>query len=243
MRISQAFLVLTLLGSLCDAGAAQSTAGGPPAPSQSEVAHEPSTSSAGVIPPAPDAPPSGILQPSLDKVQQTVGALKLDKWKRGTVREEANANISDIQRDVQTTLPSLLKDADAAPGALSQVLPLSRNVDALYDVLLRVEEGARVSAPAEQVTALQQALVTLQKARSALDLQLQETAAAQEKQVTVLRTTLQAQAAARAAVTPAPVPTCPAPPPAKKAVRKRKPPATTPQTPPAATATPPKTGH
>jgi hypothetical protein len=159
------------------------------------------------------------------------------------VREEANANISDIQRDVQTTLPSLLKDADAAPGALSQVLPLSRNVDALYDVLLRVEEGARVSAPAEQVTALQQALVTLQKARSALDLQLQETAAAQEKQVTVLRTTLQAQAAARAAVTPAPVPTCPAPPPAKKAVRKRKPPATTPQTPPAATATPPKTGH
>jgi len=197
-----------------------------------------------VVPPAPDAqPPSGILQPSLDKVQQTVSSLKLDKWKRGTVREEAVANIKDIQGDVQTTLPSLLKDADAAPGTLSQVLPLSRNVDALYDVLLRVEEGARVSAPAEQVTELQHALVTLQKARSALDIQLQETAAAQEKQVTVLRTALQAQVAARVAEKPAPVPTCPAPPPPKKAVRKRKPPATTPQTPPAATTATPKTGH
>jgi len=172
-----------------------------------------------------------------------VNALKLEKWKRGTVREEANANISDIQRDVQTTLPSLLKDADAAPGILSKMLPLSRNVNALYDVLLRVEEGARVAAPAEQVTQLERTLVSLEKARSALDLQLQETAAAQEKQVTVLRATLQAQAASWSAVTPPPAPTCPAPPPAKKAVKKHKPPAAPPQTPPAASTAPPKTGH
>ena len=56
------------------------------------------------------------------------------------MRDEAQANLRSIQKDVSTTLPALLASADSAPGSASKLLPAYRNVDALYDVLLRVPE-------------------------------------------------------------------------------------------------------
>ena len=168
---------------------------------------------------APFAPaaPSDILQRSLDEVQQTIGSLKLDKWKRGTVRDEAGTNVDAIQRDLQGTLPSLLKEADTAPGTISKVLPFSRNVDALYDVLVHIVEAARVSAPGDQVGALQTTLADLEKARVKLGNQLVQTATVQEKQIVDLRTTVQTQAASlKAAANQPPPPKCPAPAPEKK---------------------------
>ena len=61
--------------------------------------------------------PSDILQRSLDEVKITVGNVRIDKWKRGSVRDEASNNIDAIQRDLQGTLPGLLRDADSAPGS------------------------------------------------------------------------------------------------------------------------------
>lgn len=156
--------------------------------------------------------PSDILQRSLDEVRITVGNVKLDKWKRGSVRDEAGTNIDAIQRDLQGTLPALLKEADAAPGTLTKVLPLSRNVDALYDVMVHVVEASRMVGTGESVGQLQQALTDLEKARVVLDNQIQQTADMQEKQVVDLRTTVQKQdASLRAAATPPPAPKCPAP--------------------------------
>jgi hypothetical protein len=174
--------------------------------------------------------PSDILQRSLDEVQKTIGDLKLDKWKRGTVRDEAGTNVDAIQRDLKGTLPSLLKDADSTPGSLSKVLPVSRNVDALYDVLVHLVEGSRVAAPGDQVGELQAALADLEKARVRLGNQLVQTATVQEKQILDLRTTVQTQAASlKAAAAPPPAPKCPAPPaPAKKKRPAAKPATTTP---------------
>jgi hypothetical protein len=158
-------------------------------------------------------------------VQQTVGALKLDKWKRGSVRDEAGTNVAAIQRDLEGTLPKLIKDGDTAPGTLSKVLPVARNVDALYDVLVHLAEGARVSAPGDQVGQLQTAMKDLEKARVALGNQLQQTATVQERQMVDLRTTVQTQAASlKAASTPPPAPKCPAP---VTAAKKKKAPAKT----------------
>lgn len=184
-------------------------------------------------------PIAGILQPSLDTVHQTLGALRLDKWKKGTVRDEASVNIDAIQRDLRVNMPPLLQDADTAPGTLSVLLPVSRHLNALYDVLLRVSEASRVAGPDDQAGQLQQALLSLGNARLALDDRMLGSAGALEKQVVDLRATIQQQAAERAAV-PAPVALpCVPPPPAHKVVKKRKPVAT----PPAATTpgtTPPK---
>jgi hypothetical protein len=161
--------------------------------------------------------PSDILQRSLDEVRITVGNVRLDKWKRGSVRDEAGTNIDAIQRDLQGTLPTLLKDADSAPGTLTKVLPLSRNVDALYDVMVHVVEAARVVGTSDTVGQLQQALTDLEKARVVLDNQIQQTADMQEKQVVDLRSTVQKQdVSLRAAATPPPAPKCPAPTPTKK---------------------------
>ncbi len=220
MSISRAIFVATLFFPPIILCAAQTAASGGPAP----VPGTPPANSSFT-----PATPSEILQRSLDEVQQTVASVKLDRWKKGTVRDEAENNIDAIQRYMQGTLPALMKDGDSAPGTLSKVLPVSRNVDALYDVMVHVVEAARVSAPGDQVAQLQQALADLEKARVAFGNQLQQTAAVQEKQMVELRTTVQTQAASLKAVsTPPPAPKCPAPPaPAKKKKTPAKPTTTT----------------
>jgi hypothetical protein len=177
--------------------------------------------------------PSGLLQPALDTLEQAIGLLKVEKWKGGSVRAEAGTNVSSIMRDLQSTLPPMLKEADAAPGTMSKVLPVSRNVDALYDVVLRVVDSASVSAPGEQLAPLQDAMTGLSKARHALDDRILDMAAAREKQIGDLQVALKNQPAPVCPVAPPPPP----PPAPKKAAPKKKKPK--PATPPAAGTTQP----
>ena len=201
MSISRPFVFATVFISAATWCAAQSTTANPTSTANGASANYFTPSA-----------PSDILQRSLDEVRITVGNVKLDKWKRGSVRDEAGTNIDAIQRDLQGTLPALLKDADGAPGTLTKVLPLSRNVDALYDVMVHVVEASRMVGTSESVGQLQQALNDLEKARVVLDNQIQQTADMQEKQVVELRTTVQKQdASLRAVVAPPPAPKCPAP--------------------------------
>lgn len=181
------------------------------------------------VPPAaadetPQPPVSPILQPALDTVRRTLSGLRLEKWKRGSIRDESSQNIDEIERDITVNLPPMERDADAAPAALSRMLPLSRNVGALYDVLLRVEEAARISAPEDQASALQQALAALSSARLALNDRMQSTADTAEKQIVDLRTTIRVEAERRAA-TPAtgtlPCVPAPAKKPAKRTAKPR----------------------
>ena len=157
---------------------------------------------------APVNTPSSMLQPSLTGVQSTLSGLKLDKWKKGSVRDEAAAHVESLLKDLRTNLPPLLTAADAAPGSVSQVLPLMKHLDAFYDVLLRVEEGARVTAPPDQVGALQQSILQLNQARLAEDDIVQAEAVAQEKQVVDLQGALKS---ARAAAETKPVVAAPVP--------------------------------
>jgi hypothetical protein len=171
-------------------------------------------------------------------VLQTVSAVKLEKWKRGTVRDETGEHITAIEHDLQGTLPPLLQTADANAGTLSKVLPVSRNTEALYDVLVSVVEAARVAAPADQVTQLEQALSGLGTALRSLDDRVQEIAAAEEAQTSDLRKTVQTLTAAKlaaAAAAPPPAKPCPTPAPARKP-KKKPPAATTPGSPAAAPA-------
>jgi hypothetical protein len=220
MRIALAVFIMAIFSSPSPVGAAQAPANGAP-----------------LAAPVPLlVPVSGLLQPSLDTVHRTLDALRLEKWKKGTIRDEANQNISEIQHDLQANLPPLLHDADASPGTISKVLPLSRHVNALYDVLLRVVEAARVSAPDDQTAQLQQALVSLGNARLALGDRMQGSADALEKQVIDLRSTIQAQAARRSLEpAPAALPCVPATP--RKTTSKTRKPAVKPTPKPPATTT------
>ena len=196
--------------------------------------------------PAPDPPPAlptatATLQPALESVHHTLDGLHLDRWKKGSIRDEATQNIAQIVRDIDVNLPPMLHDADASPGTISKALPVARNVNALYDVLLRVSEGARIAGPDDQVDQLQKALVTLGNARLALADSMQASAESIEKQVVDLRTAIKAQANRPAAPAPVVLPCVPPPPhrTTKKTAKPSAKPAPKPSTTPSnSTATP-----
>jgi hypothetical protein len=161
--------------------------------------------------------PSATLQPALDVLKQAVNGVKTEKWKTSAaVRSETDANLASIRRDLEATLPPLLATADAAPDSTVKVLPPYRNVEALYDVVLRIDAAARLSAPVDQASALDQALARLDDSRRALGDQLQRNAGATEKQVADL------QAALKAVPPPPPPPVpvaCPVVPAKKKTTK------------------------
>ncbi len=163
-----------------------------------------SPASAGAATPAAPAMKraSVVLQPGLDGVRAALREVRVEKWKTsGAVREEMDGDVGSIQRDLDGTLPGLLSVADSAPDSVGKVLPAYRNVEALYDVLLRVASVARLAAPQAQSAALDGAMADLDSGRRMLGDQLQSSAVAVEKQVVDLQTALKAVPA------PAPVPT------------------------------------
>jgi hypothetical protein len=177
-------------------------------------------------------PPSAMLQPALDVLRTAVGAVSVERWKGpSSARSEVETNVASIRRDIGGTLPGLLAAADAAPGSAAKMLPAYRNVEALYEVLLRVDVAARASAPSEQSSALDQALRQLEDGRKALADRLQDDAAAAEKKAGDLQAQL--KAIPPPALPQQPV-VCPAPAPVKKKAKpvvKPSAPATTPQSP------------
>jgi hypothetical protein len=158
------------------------------------------------------------MQPALNTLTQALEVLRPEKWKASdAIKQETSSNIDSIHRDIQTTLPQLLATADAAPNSASQLLPAYRNVEALYDVLLRVTQVANLAAPNQQSATIDHARASLEDARHSLGDRLNSAALAQEQQVHRL------QAALRAVPPPAAPVVCPTPAPAKKPRRRRKP--------------------
>ena len=150
---------------------------------------------------AAPATASSILSPALDQLRQALSAVRLEKWKApGPARQDASSNMGSIQRDLDGTLPALLAAADAAPGQVSKNLPVFRNIDALYDVLLRVVETADLAAPETDTDTLQNALAALDDGRRTLGDQMQAASLSQEQQVGALQEKLRTQTAAAAPV-------------------------------------------
>jgi hypothetical protein len=102
-----------------------------------------------------------------------------------------------MQRDVSDTLPNLINTALGDPAKVSPAFSVYRNVDALYDVLLRVSETAQL-AGSNDARLLEEQRSTLEDARTQLGAALLQSAQAQDAEVVQLRT------AAVAAPPPAP---------------------------------------
>jgi hypothetical protein len=167
---------------------------------------------------------SSIVQPALLDVQRTVGSLNTGRWKApGDVRAAADRNLSSIQRDLVETLPNLLAQADGAAGSVPPAFAVYRNIDALYDVLLRVNQTAFLAAPDNEASAVASALNDLESARRQLGDAIAASALDREGEIVKLQAAV--KAAAAAAPPPAPMKTAvvddgPAAPAVKK---KRKP--------------------
>jgi len=148
---------------------------------------------------------AGDFDPAMGPVRQALNGVKLDRWKLSKgLRDQTDADIGSIKRDLDGTLPGLLLATDAAPGMVSTMLPVASNVSALYDVLLRVTERAKMAAPPSQVEELVQAQAALETARRSFADRLQKAAVAAEQQGMVLK---QAAKPVIAAACPPPVTT------------------------------------
>ena len=164
-----------------------------------------------------------VLQPAVMSLQQAIDALRVDKWKASKDLKAATTdNIVSIRRDVEGTLPGLVTAADAAPGSVTAMLPLSRNVGALYDVVLRVTVIAESSAPGDQTEALEKSLSGLELARRTLADRQQAMAVAEEAKVGDLQRQLSTRPAVAAACPPVIMPTQPRTTSATAVKRKKK---------------------
>ena len=189
--------------------------------------------------PAPMTRPSDILQGPLTTLQQALSGIRLEKWKMsGELRDAADGDLRSIERDFRDTLPPLLATADSEPGSVAKVLPAMRNVDALYDVALRVAAMGRLTAPAQQSAALDQALQGLASARKQVGDQVQQAAVAEEGRVGELQASLRASQAAAVAAANAPPAPAPVTKPVVKPKKKVRPKAATPAAGGAASGTP-----
>lgn len=172
------------------------------------------------------ATPSQLVQPALNNLVSTLDSVRVEKWKASaTIRQGVQANMDSVRRDLDSNLPSLLHVADGAPGSLPSVLPAASNLDALYDVVLRVAETARVAAPARQSSDLDAALANLEHARRSLNARILATAQANQAEAAHLRQQLATRPAAPAPPAPAP---CPKPVVKKHVYKKKKIPAAAP---------------
>ncbi len=161
----------------------------------------------------------GVLQPAVLSLQQTLDALRVDKWKASKdLKAATTANVESIRRDLEGALPGLTTAADASPASLPAALALSRNVGALYDVAVRVTVIAESTAPGDQADALGRSLSGLESARRTLADRMQQMAAAQDAKVA----DLQKQLNTRPAVAPVCPPVVAATPPRKTPAKRKK---------------------
>jgi hypothetical protein len=158
---------------------------------------------------APAAPPPGAvfpiasLRPALANVQNTIANLGVSRWKApAETRAAVQQDIGSMQRDLNATLPGLVAQAEANPTALSSAFAVFRNLDALYDVLLRVTETAALAGSGSDAGSLEDARAGLEDGRDKLGNWLLQSITAQDAQVVHLQTALAAHPAAAPAAAP-----------------------------------------
>ena len=170
----------------------------------------------------------------MTEIQRSISALNIQRWKApGEVKNAAQQNTASIQRDLSDTLPGLLNKADAAPTAVPPAFAVYRNIDALYDVLLRVSQTASLAAPQTEADGLFSSLSKLEGARSQLGDAILNASQQREDEVVKLEAAVRAAAQAQAqapspkasVVEDGPAPSSPA---KKKKKPAPKPPASTP---------------
>ncbi len=131
---------------------------------------------------------SATLRPALSQVGQSLSSISVKRWKApNEVKSAADQDVSSIQRDLNGTLAGLLQQADAAPGSIPAAFAVYRNVDALYDTLLRVVLTANLAASDQEAQSLQAALSTLESARGTLGDSILNASQSQQSQLVQIR--------------------------------------------------------
>jgi hypothetical protein len=115
----------------------------------------------------------------IPKLRAAADAADVGRWKlRKDMKDGIVNDLQSIRNDLDVVLPPLLDKAQANPDSVPDALAVYRNVNALYDVMLRVSEAGMYAngMGSEQMS---DALVELATARTTLERTTIEVAASQ----------------------------------------------------------------
>lgn len=128
------------------------------------------------------------LEQTSKNIQADLGKTRIDKWKvDGNVKRDLQGNVDSVQRNLQSALPEIIAQLNAAPEDLAASFKLYRNLDALYDVFGTVAESAGAFGSKDEYQNLSNDMSALQSARRALGERLQNLTTAKESELARLR--------------------------------------------------------
>ena len=130
----------------------------------------------------------GPLRSALAQSGAALNQVQIDHWKvsrewKGQLQSDANS----IQQDLTTQLPMLFQACRQSPGMLQPRLNLMHNIDALYDVLVRVTTAAGIAGGKTDTAILDNALQNLESARKTASAQLLQAASQQDRRLVELQ--------------------------------------------------------
>lgn len=140
------------------------------------------------------------LQQAAQDANVALGKLRIDKWKTdGSQKQQAQANVESLQRNLSAALPELLQKTRQSPQDIAVNFKLYRNLSAVYDVLASVTESAGAFGPKDQYESLAQPVSVMDAVRRSLADRMEQLAASKEAELTRLRSQAKTAATAPAA--------------------------------------------
>lgn len=146
------------------------------------------------------------LEASSKNTQADLVKLRIEHWKTdNSYKRQALGNVDSIQRNLQAALPEMIAQLRAAPEDLPATFKLYRNLDALYDVLGSVVEGAGAFGSKDDLQALSNDLNSFEGTRKQLAQRMETLSTSKEAEIVRLRADLKtAQSAVPVTAPPKP---------------------------------------
>jgi len=133
------------------------------------------------------------LEASSKNTQADLVKLRIEHWKTDNAyKKQVLGNVDSIQRNLQGALPEIISQVRAAPEDLPATFKLYRNLDALYDVMGSVVEGAGAFGSKDDLQSLSNDLSGFEGTRKQLAQRMETLSAAKEAEIVRLRTVLKA---------------------------------------------------
>lgn len=162
------------------------------------------------------------LEATSKNTQTDLGKLRIERWKAdGSYKKQALGNMDSIQRNLQGALPEIISQLRSAPEDLPTSFKLYRNLDALYDVLGSVAEGAGAFGSKDDLQSLSNDLSAFEGTRKQLAERIENLSSSKEAELTRLRAQLKTLQAEVEAAPPKKIVVDDNEPPKKPAVKKK----------------------
>lgn len=164
------------------------------------------------------------LEGTSKNTQSDLVRLRIERWKTdNSYKKQELSNVDSIQRNLQDALPDMIAQLRNAPEDLPATFKLYRNLDALYDVLGSVAEGAGAFGPKDDLQALSNDLSAFEGTRKQLAERIENLSSAKEAEIARLRTDLKTAQAMIPAEPPKKIVVDDTAPPKKPAAKKKAP--------------------